>query len=264
MSFQSVLTDSNPGQKQNPVLFILLGASNLARSFYGLKGCIKRCLFPRSVNFIHAMGPGRGYISRGGIFNVTYTPIINCGVLETIRYTRKPNQRVIALITDIGNDIMYGVPSEKIIRGIKYIVDTLSEFETDILITSISVDLKNEISEFYFHILRQIFFPKSEAKYSQTLEAIDAINKYIHKSSNARTTVISDMNQFCGLDKIHYSIFKSHLACSHLASKLIYPLNVKTSPNLKFSELVFSLVNNFSRILLVDMLRMVHKTKETF
>ena len=62
------------------------------------------------------------------------------------------------------------VPSDKIIRGIKYIVDSLSEFETDILITSISVDLKNEISEFYFHILRQIFFPKSNAKYSQTLE----------------------------------------------------------------------------------------------
>ena len=157
MLFQPA-TDTNLYQEQNSVLFILLGASNLARSFYGLKSCVTRCLFPRPVNFIHAMGPGRGYISRGGIFNATYPSIIDCGILETIHKIKQPNQRMIALITDIGNDIMYGVPSHEIINGLQFIFNTLDAFEANILITLIPIDLKKDIGEVYFNILRQVFF----------------------------------------------------------------------------------------------------------
>ena len=264
MYFRPYITDSTPHQKQNSLLFVLLGASNLARSFYGLKNCIKRCLLPRSSYFIHAMGPGRGYISQGGILNATYPPITNCGILEAVRNIRKPNQKVIALITDIGNDIMYGIPPDEIIGGLQYIFDALNEIETNIFITPISVNLKNDISEFYFRILRQIFFPKSKAKYPQTLEAIEDINKFINQSSNEKIVVISDMEQFCGLDKIHYSVLKSHLAWSYLANKLTDSLEVSTPPKIKISELVLSLIDNFSRILLTDMLRMRNKTKETF
>ena len=74
MSFVLPLTTSTEDQTQNPVLFIFLGASNLARSFHGLKYCIERCIFPRPAIFMHAMGPGRGYLSRGGILNAVYSP----------------------------------------------------------------------------------------------------------------------------------------------------------------------------------------------
>lgn len=264
MSFEPPLTASTKDQKQNSVLFVFLGASNLARSFYGLKRCIKRCMFPQSANFVHAMGPGRGYISRGGIFNVIYSPILNCGILEAIRNKRGSNQHVVALITDIGNDIMYGVAPEEIVSGLQYLFSALDEFETNIFITPIPIDLKNEIGEFYFHILRQIFFPKSQAEYSQTSETIEIVNNFILQSANEKITVINDMKQFCGVDKIHYSILKSQPAWSHVAGKLTGSLGVNVSTKLKASELILSLVNNFARILLTDMLNMMNKTKETF
>ena len=264
MFFKPALTNSKPDQKQNSVLFILLGASNLARCFDGLKNCIKRCLSPRPTNFIHAMGPGRGYVIRGGILNATYLPIISCGIFEAIQDIRKPNQKVIALITDIGNDIMYGVPPDKIIGGLQYIFDALGEFETNIYITSIPVDLKNDISEFYFRILRKIFFPKSATKYSQTLKTIEDINKFIHHSSNKNITVISDMLQFCGVDKIHYSLLKSSAAWSYIANNLTTSLAVNSFPKLKVSELVYSLANNLARILFIDMLGIAKKNNETF
>ena len=68
---------------------------------------------------MHAMGPGRGYLSRGGILNTVYSPILNCGILEAARNKKIKDQLVVALITDIGNDIMYGVSSEKIIDGLQ-------------------------------------------------------------------------------------------------------------------------------------------------
>ena len=264
MSFVLPLTNSAEDQTQNPVLFIFLGASNLARSFHGLKYCIERCIFPRPASFVHAMGPGRGYVSRGGILNAVYSPILNCGILEAVRNKKIKDQSVVALITDIGNDIMYGVSSEKIINGLQYLLNALGEFKTNIFITSIPVDLENDISELHFHIIRQIYFPKSPVKYSQASNNIKAINKFILQSSNKKITVINDMKQFCGIDKIHYSILKSQSAWSHVVEKLTASLGTNISPKLKTSELALSMANNFARILLTDMLGIANKTNDTF
>ena len=264
MSFAPPLTISTKDQKQNPVLFIFLGASNLARAFYGLKRCIERCIFPRSASFVHAMGPGRGYVSQGGILNAVYSPILNCGILEAVRNKRIKNQQVVALITDIGNDIMYDVSSEKIVGGLQYIFNALDEFETNIFITPIPVALENAISEFHFQIIRQVYFPKSPVKYFQASNNIKAINKFILQSFNQKITVINDMKPFCGIDKIHYSIFKSQSAWSHIAGKLTASLGTNISPKLKTSEIALSMANNVARILLTDILGMANKTNETF
>ena len=264
MSFVLPLTASTEDQTQDPVLFIFLGASNLARSFHGLKYCIERCIFPRPASFVHAMGPGRGYVNRGGILNATYSPILNCGILEAVRNKKIKDQSVVALITDIGNDIMYGVSSEKIINGLQYLLNALGEFKTNIFITSIPVDLEKDISELHFHIIRQIYFPKSPVKYSQASNNIKAINKFILQSSNKKITVINDMKQFCGIDKIHYSILKSQSAWSHVVGKLTASLGTNIPPKLKTSEVALSMANNIARILLTDMLSMANKTNETF
>ena len=72
------------------------------------------------------------------------------------------------------------------------------------------------------------------------------------------------MKQFCGMDKIHYSLLKNHSAWSHIAGKLIDPLKVNASPKSKALELVLSLTSYLYRILLTDILGMMTKTKETF
>ena len=264
MSPEPSLISSISEEDQDSVLFIFLGASNLARSFYGLKRCITRCLFPRPVSFIHAMGPGRGYISQGGIFNAIYSPILYCDILKAAYNRRKINQQVVALITDIGNDIMYGVPVEEIIGGLQSLFDTLTGFEASIFVTSIPVDLKKDIGGFYFRILRRVFFPNSPVEHYQVSEAIEIINKFIIQSLNKNITAINEMKQFCGIDKIHYSLFKSRLAWSHIADNLTGALDVNAPPKLNVLELVLSLANNFSRILFTDMLRIVSKTNETF
>ena len=129
MSFQHSLTNLNSDQKQNPVLFILFGASNLARSYYGLILSIKRCIHPRKATFISCYGPREEDTS----VEVEYStrpihPLLIVAFLNLYKKLRKPNQQIIALITDIGNDIMYGIHSEKIIAGLQKILDTLGEF----------------------------------------------------------------------------------------------------------------------------------------
>jgi len=264
MSFPPPLTTSTKDQVENPILFIFLGASNLARSLDGLKLCIKRCMLPRGVSFLHAIGPGRGYVSRGGILNAVYSPILDSGIFEAVRRKRIKNQTVVALITDIGNDIMYDASPDVIIGGLQHLYNLLDAFETNIFITSIPVDLENDISELYFHILRKVYFPNSPVTYSQASNNIKAINQFILQPSNQRISVIDDMKSFYGIDKIHYSILKSQIAWSHIARKLTASFDISLSPELKTSEIALSMMNNISRILLTDMLGIRKKTSETF
>jgi hypothetical protein len=264
MSFSFPSPTSAKDQKKKPILFIFLGASNLSRSFYGLKRCIKRCMLPRTTSFLHAMGPGRGYVSRGGILNAVYTPIIDSGIFEEVRNKKIKDQQVIAFITDIGNDIMYGASPEEIIGGLQLLFNVLDEFATDVFITSIPVDLENDISELYFHILRKVFFPRSPVTFSQALNNIKSINQFIFQSSNQKISVVNDMKPFCGIDKIHYSILKSQPAWLHIAEKLTASLDINLSPKLKTSEVALSMVKNISRILLTDILSIKNKTNETF
>ena len=179
MSFAHPLATQTKDQTQNSVLFILLGASNLARSFHGLKYCIERCILPRTATFLNAMGPGRGYVSPGGILYASYSPIINSGIFEAARNKKIKKQKVVALITDIGNDIMYNISPDKIIDSLQHIFNVLDTIETNIVITSIPVDLENDISEFQFQILQKIYFPKSSVKYFQVSNSIKAINQFI-------------------------------------------------------------------------------------
>jgi hypothetical protein len=264
MSFPPPLPTSTKDRAENPILFIFLGASNLARSLDGLKLCIKRCMLPRTTSFLHAMGPGRGYVNRGGILNTVYSPILDSGIFEAAQNKRIKNQQVVALITDIGNDIMYDASADKIIGGIQYLYNLLDAFETNIFITSIPVDLENDISELYFNILRKIYFPNSSVSYSQASNNIKVINQFILESSDQKISVIDDMKPFYGIDKIHYSILKSQMAWSHIAGKLTASFDINLSPELKTSEVALSMVNNITRILLTDMLGIRKKTNETF
>ena len=75
---------------------------------------------------------------------------------------------------------MYDVSPEKIIGGLQYLFNALDKFEANIFITPIPVDLENDISEFYFQIIRQVYFPKSPVKYFQASKLADLGN--MHRS----------------------------------------------------------------------------------
>ncbi|KMP12685.1 hypothetical protein UR09_00375 [Candidatus Nitromaritima sp. SCGC AAA799-A02] len=169
-----------------PVLFVFLGASNLARAFSGLTHCLTRALSPRPAEFIHAMGPGRGYIAEGGIFNAVYPPILDCGILEAADKKASHYESIMVLVTDIGNDIMYGVPPEKVVSGLQTLLGTFGEMGANIFITAIPVDLERDVGESYFHILRHIFFPKSRVEYLQAVEAVRAVNRSIKETGSEK------------------------------------------------------------------------------
>ncbi|MFQ5444990.1 MAG: hypothetical protein ACE5EK_10285, partial [Nitrospinales bacterium] len=167
---------TDPPNDSSPVLLVLLGASNLARGYYGLIHFLRRHLHPRPLLVLNALGPGRGYCAEGGIFNVVYPPIRACGIMDAVREKAKPPCRVVALITDIGNDIMYGVPVKTITDCVVELLKTFRELDANVLMTSIPSSMERDIGKIPFAILRTLFYPKSQVERSQAASAVIEIN----------------------------------------------------------------------------------------
>ncbi len=257
-------TRSPDGSHASPALFILLGASNLARASYGLMNCLTRCLSPRPVEFLHALGPGRAYITEGGILSAVYPPILNCGILNVAKDKSKSKRMIVALVTDIGNDIMYGVSAEKIILGLKTLFNTMEEIGASVLTTTIPVDLEQDVGKFYFLILRRIFFRKSRVEYHEAASAVRTINQFIKESENEKITVLKEMGPFCGVEKIHYRLSTSHRAWSYVADEMLRRLNTPTPVRIGPADMAGSLACNIARILCTDMFGITKKPGEAF
>jgi hypothetical protein len=258
------LSKKSPSQAPSPYLFIFLGASNLARGYSALANCLIRCLAPHPVKILHAMGPGRGYCAEGGIFNITYPPIGSSGILNSARGRAQKAHQVIVLITDIGNDIMYGVPLSEITSCLHTLFQKLDAIGADVFVNPIPLDFAEDVSEFQFRILRSVFYPHSTIDYSRAADTVDAVNEFLRDSAGGRIHLLPSAKDFCGVDKIHYSIFHSHKAWSQVAKEMLRGLPVKQVEKIGWLSTTHSLFANMGRLVFCDMISVLKKSSGTF
>ena len=69
---------------KDKLLFLFMGASNLSRGYSLLTRYLSRCLGVQNIEFLNALGPGRGFCAKGGMFNFIYQPIQDCQVIEAV------------------------------------------------------------------------------------------------------------------------------------------------------------------------------------
>ncbi|MFQ5450969.1 MAG: hypothetical protein ACE5E9_10090 [Nitrospinaceae bacterium] len=247
-----------------PALFILLGASNLARAYDAVVHCLTRCLRPRPVEFLSAMGPGRAYKARGGIFNITYPPIGSCGILAAAKDPARKAARKIALVTDIGNDIMYNVPVGEIIACLETLLRDFRALEADVFVTRIPVDLETGVTEFQFDLLRGLFFPHSPVGRLQAAAAVREINGFLRDAAGGRIHLLPDMKEFCGVDKIHFSLFHSHKAWSLVTGEMIRVLKGEPAAVVGRFSTAAALLTNLGRLAFCDLIPVRKKSPGFF
>ena len=252
------------GSEHDRFLFVLLGASNLARGYSALIRHIPRNI--SSSEFLNALGPGRGYCARGELLNFTYSPIGECGVMKSAKVYAERGFRMAVLLTDIGNDIMYGVPESTLIESLDTLIEKSLKMNAEVFMTSIHVDVSKDMGKTSFKLLKSIFYPNSPVTFDQADSAVKKLNHYLAEKSlqNERVHLVNGLGAFCGLDKIHYGLFKSHLAWSRIANAMLLELGVKPVGNVGLGSMVASLCKNLNRLITSDMLRMIKKPKGFF
>ncbi len=249
---------------KDKLLFLFMGASNLARGYSLLTRYLSRCLGVQNIEFLNALGPGRGFCAKGGMFNFIYPPIQDCQVIEAVDKKTK-NPRVV-LITDLGNDLMYGVTPDALIECLDTLIDRMLKWNADIFLTSIHINMKKDISRRTFYILRFIFYPNSKMNYEETDSLIIKVNDYLEEKArnNKKVHLITGMESYAGSDKIHYSLLKMHKAWSKVTDEIFLTLNVPVTKKLGLSDGITSVLANLKRLVFCDMLGWNKKSRDFF
>lgn len=187
-----------------PVLrVVLLGASNLKIGFAPLLSRLRGAA-PGSVEVLAALGHGRSYGMWSRLAWVRQLPgIVQCGLWEEM--DRRPGLPTVALVTDVGNDLLYGAPVPAIAGWVETCLQRLSRQRAEIILALLPLPSLEKTSPFRYHLIRQILFPgRRAAPWSAMLESARELNERLRRlglEHGAR--LVEPSPSWYGIDPIH-------------------------------------------------------------
>ncbi len=180
----------------------MLGASNLTRWFPWLVDQAALATTAPPCDVLVAMGYGRSYGAASRLL-VRNLP----GILSTDLWRALDNgQRVptTALLTDIGNDLMYGVPVEQLLGWIADCVDRLERHAPRVVVSLPAIDHLPRMSPARYYLARTILFPACRLSYDEALDRAASLHQgLLALASSRRVATVCQPADWYGLDPIH-------------------------------------------------------------
>ncbi len=158
----------------------MLGASNVRRSLYPILEIARRS-FPGPLDFLIVAGHGRSYGAPNRVLGGVY-PNFEFGVDSTLascRYTAR-----FAIITDVGNDLLFGNDPSMLCHWVQSCVDEVSIADR-IVVTGLPIERARGVGALQFSIFRKIFFPRSRVTFEEILEGAKYVDEHLRSSSNS-------------------------------------------------------------------------------
>src|SRR4051812_7449715 len=180
---------------------ILLGASNLTRSFPTVVATVRQT-WSEPVEIMAAMGHGRSYGQDSLFFGKKFSGIFPCAFWKYLQ--RRPPLQTSALVTDIGNDILYGISPELMLDWVERCLDRLAAVGATIVVTQMPADSIERLGERRFQFFRRMFFPRSKLSLADARRLVREINERLVSIGETRKIpVISASATWYGFDPIN-------------------------------------------------------------
>jgi hypothetical protein len=185
----------------SPRRVVLLGASNLACGLATVLPIANR-LWGSPLDILAACGLGRSYGMRMPFLWRELPGIAECGLWQAL--AQRPAAPTAALVTDIGNDLLYDVPVPQIAACVETCLDRLVHMGARVVLTPLPLCAVASVSRARFLVLRNILFPRCRLTYAIVLERaidLDQRLRFLAKSRGAR--IVEHRPEWYGFDPIH-------------------------------------------------------------
>ena len=180
---------------------VAVGASNLTRGFHAIVATARSVWGP-DVEVLAALGHGRSY---GGpsTFLVRGLPgILQSGLWRELE--SHPPAPTRALVTDVGNDIMYGYPPAQILDWVDECVARLQRITPDVVITGLPHAAVAGLPPGRFLLFRSVFFPRCRLTLDDTLRIGAEVDSGLQAiAANRGAAFFRLKKEWYGLDPIH-------------------------------------------------------------
>ena len=182
---------------------VLLGASNLKMGFPHVLARLRGAA-GGPVEVLAALGHGRSYGTWSRLAWVRQLPgIVQCGLWEELG--RRPRLPTVAVVTDAGNDLLYGAPVPAIAGWVGTCLERLARQEAEIVVGLLPLASLEKVSAFRYHLVRQILFPGRRAEsWSAMLESARELNERLRGLALEHgARLVEPSPSWYGIDPIH-------------------------------------------------------------
>jgi hypothetical protein len=183
---------------------IILGASNVTRSFGTLVATV-RSISQEPLEIIAAHGHGRSYGTAWSAVLMRKLPgILSCGLWDSIRESTAPSS---ALVTDIGNDLLYEHSVSTVAGWVEQCLDRLSAMSAQTIVTSLPVENILGISEARYKFFRNLFVPGCSLSLREMEGRARELDERVRALAMSRSMmVVVPQRGWYGLDPMHIRI----------------------------------------------------------
>ena len=190
---------------------MLLGASNLTRAFPLVVSCL-RARLEGPLDVLAAIGRGRSY-GRTSRFLVRHLPgILECGLWRALE--ERPRVETVALLADLGNDLVYGAEVGEIAAWIERILDRLAGQDARCALVRLPLETIDRISELRFRVAKSLFYPGRAGDLGALRARAKELDARTVEIARARgVALVTQPAYWYGLDPIHVLRTRREEAC---------------------------------------------------
>lgn len=183
---------------------MLLGASNLSLSLPLVLSNLPE-LAGGGADVLVAAGHGRSWNQWTRVWLRELPGIPDCGLWQKLAELNGSRPLPLsAVMTDVGNDLLYGLPVELILQRVEECADRLAKAGARITVTGLPVERVQRLSRWEFSIARRILFPGSGFRWDQLQRSVEALNEGLQQLANRDGIQFFPMPaSWYGIDPIH-------------------------------------------------------------
>jgi len=197
---------------------VVLGASNLALSLPTVVSTA-RSMLGGPLQLLATPGHGRSYGLSTQFFWRRLPGIASCGLWDEL--ARQPDTTTVALLTDIGNDLVYGVPVRQIVAWIETCLERLDAVGARVVFTSLPMESLQRTPHYRVRLMRRLLFPSSRTPVAAMLDQAEELSDRIDVLGRQPSRSVVDLpGAWYGLDPIHIRRSKRQAAWSAILAPL--------------------------------------------
>ena len=149
-----------------------LGASNLTRGFLTVVDAARQ-EGGEPLEVFTALGHGRSYGMKTSFLARTLPSIVECRLWRDL--DERPAASTLALVTDVGNDILYGAPVDDILGWVEACLSRLRKLGARVVITDLPVASIATLSQARFLVFRSVLVPSCRLTLAEVADRAQAV-----------------------------------------------------------------------------------------
>jgi hypothetical protein len=196
---------------------ILLGASNLRVALPLVVDLLRRRA-GGPVEALAACGHGRSYGTWSRYLFVRGLPgIAGCGLWPAL--AQRPPLPTLALLTDVGNDLVYGAEVPAIVRWVEVCLDRLARQDSQVVLTLLPLARLERLSPREVRLAVSLLFPGRQAPWPALLERVRELDGQLRRLGREHGALLVEPEaSWYGIDPIHLRRSRRREAWERLTS----------------------------------------------